>query len=333
MNLQIAISGVSSFTALWIANALADYRETALSPFLVQGLMTKQLSQYQGLKARRLRRLDARVTVHDNIQSQDGTMARWIRTHRPAIWIHHHHHMQNYRLPSYDLVEARAIGINPLGEIIEALKTSGCRGVIYSGSHFEPEERGQGKSPTSYAESKTEAWNCLKSHCIGQNLPLTKIVIPNPVGPFENADRMIPRLLSCAETGVSFNLNNGNSVSEFISVKDLADLYVSTALAMLSPKYSEVAPPTNILRPLGHQISNREMVALVVSELIENRMKLDVPPLVQEGKVLDHLKALKNASKMDLKNKWKYFWDFYFQEHSSFRQNRMTKAAVTREMS
>ena len=204
-------------------------------------------------------------------------MAKWIREHRPAIWIHHHHFMENFRSPQYDVEKARAVGLTPLPEIVSSLKNSGCRGVIFSGSYFEPGEGGQSLDApvTPYSQSKRWVWEKLTELCQPQSLPLSKVVIPNPIGPFENDDRLIPIMIRNARTRETLTLSSPEALGDNLSVFDLADQYVRVAKEMLEGKGA-------IVRPSGWVATTRDFVAGINEALVEKELGLTACPVVEK---------------------------------------------------
>jgi UDP-glucose 4-epimerase len=184
----VAISGASSFTGIWIARA---FHERGYS---VHALLSSQEGSYTDIKAVRVRFLQQHATLHHNVRAENGSMATWIEKNSPSLWIHHHHFMENFRNKDYDLTQAEAVGIEPLLKIVDALAKASCAGMIYSGTYFEPGEGGQAEDApaTPYAISKKKVWKHLLNETQKASLPISKVVIANPIGPFENEDRMIP---------------------------------------------------------------------------------------------------------------------------------------------
>lgn len=299
----VAITGASSFTGLWICQA-----------FQAQGWKTHALlslsgeKDYLGLKGMRVKSLKQDVPVYFGVRAENNSMVQWINQHKPSIWVHHHHWMENFRSPSYDSARALQIGLEPLSELVKTLSQSGCQGIIYSGTFFEPEEGGSDRkgAPTPYAISKKVIWEHFHELATAYQIPISKIVIPDPVGPFENSDRMIPQLLKSSQNNSTFLLRSPNSAGDHIPVKILSESYVKCAEKLLLKE-------ALIYRPSGWTVSNLDWVSVVNHELIVKRLGLphcqiafpsakDKPvPLVfmsnQEG---------------DLQTPdWRQFWDEY----------------------
>ncbi|MBX9768215.1 MAG: NAD-dependent epimerase/dehydratase family protein, partial [Bdellovibrionales bacterium] len=153
------LAGASSFTGMAILERL---HARGWKPI---GLTGTPLAEATGVKKWRLERLKSKgVDIVSGIRSEDGTMAQWVRHHRPKYWIHHFHHMDEFRSPKYDVKMALEVGLNPLELLIKELAQGGCRGLIHSGSYFEPGEGAQSISAkvTPYAETKRQIWLTLK---------------------------------------------------------------------------------------------------------------------------------------------------------------------------
>src|SRR4051812_46069365 len=105
---SVALSGASSFTGLCIA------RELHGQGWSTHALYSSARETYVGLRAARLAALDGRAELAFGIRAEDGGMEAWIRRHRPEIWVHHHHWMEEFRSPSYDRARSDQVGLAPL---------------------------------------------------------------------------------------------------------------------------------------------------------------------------------------------------------------------------
>jgi UDP-glucose 4-epimerase len=261
---RVAISAASSFTGAWLC------RIFDLEGWEVDGLCTLNgPGEYKDLRATRVQWASQHSRLHLRVKSDDGSMRHWIEKNPATIWIHHHHHMQDFRSLQYDTSRAAQVGREPLEGICQALKDSGYRGIIFSGSYFEP---GEGdKSPpgleTPYAKSKKEVWHDLEEMCDKHGLLLSKVVIPDPVGPLENDDRLIPALVRAAQADLEFPLKNPLAVADRISVDALAQVYVEAANKMINDE-------TWIARPSGWVGSNWDWIDTVNRLLIQRGLGL-----------------------------------------------------------
>ena len=300
MGTRVAITGITSFTGTEIARALADAGHE------VHGLCSAPPDSYAGLKALRLKSIP-KVRLHGGLVAENGDHARWIREHRPEIWIHHHHAMENFRLESYDASKARAVSLAPLESWVSALTESGARAVIHTGSYFEPGEGGQSSDATvtPYARSKNEVWKALEQRLERSPLHLAKVVIPNPFGPRENSDRLIPTLLQRAKDGTAIDLWTPSARADQIPVQALARVYTQV-LQRLDRE------PRVIARPSGLVIDNAAWVRQVCDALVVKRLGLPYPEVrVHSGVDEKPARSYQNPPSERVAIDWEEVWDQY----------------------
>lgn len=293
----VALTGATSFTGFWIA------REFATQGWQVHAQCSQALEAYQGLRKFRAELLQSVSSVEWGLKVQH--FPAWIRKIRPAIWVHHHHFMENFRSPQYDREQAIEVGLKPLPSIVEALAEVGCRGIIFSGSFFEPGEGGEARTsaPTLYAESKKWVWDELRKHAGEKGIPVSKMVIPNPIGPFENEDRLIPQMIEKAHTGQSMRIDSPSSVSDQLPVEFLARGYVRLAEQLLSGK-GEIA------RPSGWTCTVKELVETVNAELIAHRLSLPAIPVELPEKPRPPTLFVNSPDERESID-WNEVWDHY----------------------
>lgn len=298
--LRVAITGASSFTAFWAARAFSAQgaRVTALCK-------RGSLEAYDGLKRKRLELLSSQVDLHFGVKGEDGSMAFWIETHRPDVWIHHHHSMENYKTPSYDMVRADRVGVDPLKEIFASLKKSGAKGVIFSGSYMEPGEGGT-KNPANaspFAVSSQRTWEAVQERCREFEFPLGKVVIPNPIGPLENEDRIVPLLMKNAKAKTPFHVANAESIVDCLPVKTLASVYLESCSDVLRRE-------SRVRRPSGWVTSVKGLIETVNRELLMKRLNMGLCETLlvtpQEPKI-----AFTNIATERQRFDMSAFWDEY----------------------
>lgn len=289
---RVVVSGISSFTGLWVATALAG------EGYDVVGFCTRpNLESYDGLARIRLDQvLKAGVTLEFGISSDDGTMSRWFSRQSSTYFVYHHHFMTNFRSPQYDLERARQVGINALPELVEALKQCGVKGVIYSSTYFDQAS----KEVSPYGYSKREVWNKLESLCKDANIPVSKVVIANPIGPFENEDRVIPQMILASLERKPFEMRSPSGFSYPIPVTELAESY-TRAMAELSKGVARVFSPS--LGPM----SNRELAQTALQELIERRLEIRPCELRFGSEVAPKFEF----TEANVSCNWTRFWNFY----------------------
>jgi UDP-glucose 4-epimerase len=301
----VALTGATSFSGIWIAQALVE------NGWSVFAQCSRKSTEYKGLREIRYQVLaESGVEIADNLNVERGDFIPWIKKVKPTVWIHHHHFMEHFRSPQYDLNRAKSVGLDTLRGIVGALKEVNCEGIIASGTYFEPGEghQPQGAQATPYAQSKFEIWNSLRALC-GTELQLSKLVFPNPVGPFENADRLIPQMLRAAKKKEAFKLGSPESIADQVSILDIAQEYVTLADEMMQGK-------SRIARPSGYKKPLREWVKKVSDELLESRLGLSGLKL-EFGSNPSSVFINSNVTDTKAQN-WDQTWDHYAKWLSRF---------------
>lgn len=264
-DVRVAVTGASSFTALWICKALTS------AGYFVDALLHQPIEHYAGVQKERLRILkDERLRLHVNLAAEKGDFEDWIKENKPTVWIHHHHHMENFRDHNYDLAKADLRCVRPLNAIIKALAENGCRRLIYSGSYLEndPDCEVSFAQNSPYAQSKQKVWQSLLRLSRNLNLPISKIVIPNPIGPLENADRLIPTLIRKSIYGGEVTLVGHNRMAINLPVDRLAQEYLREVEESLKHSVERI----RILQPRvegesTYLLARRALKAIVATQL------------------------------------------------------------------
>lgn len=289
---HVGISGASSFTGYWIAKILSE------KGCQVSSLFSRARNEYQGLRAERVQ--NAAGEPFFKIDATRGDIRRWIKEFRPQIWIHHYHWMQNFRSADYDLVRAREIALDPLPGIVSQLVESGCQGIIYSGTYCEPGEGGNQNSRLPYAHSKKEVWERLAELCRDQGMPLSKVVIPNPVGPLEDSERLTPALLAAAVHRTDFSVRTPDAKMDFIPIREIGEIYAKLSRDL-------VRGHSAIVRPSGWVGSVEEWCRKVLLEVAYRR--LSWPEITLRANPVVAAECLRNPSDGTVSVDWKRFWD------------------------
>jgi nucleoside-diphosphate-sugar epimerase len=314
--MKVAISGATSYTGACIAEAFGTHGHVTTA------LCQAELTAYSGVKRLRLERIvRAGVELVCGLRAEDGSIADFLGSRRFDVWVHHHHAMERFRAPDYDVARARAVGIEPLDDIVDALARSGGRAVLLSGTYFEPGEGGRPSDApsTPYAESKRELSEALAARTANAGLSFAKIVIPAPTGALENADRLTPQLITTAEKRVPFPLRSPASVMDMIPGEALAEVYVRAAREALD--YALAAP--RIYRPSGRVVTALDWAETVRSELLRPlslafALELAIPELSEQAPPVTFRNSASEALAID----WPAFFTRYAREWQDTRSVR-----------
>jgi nucleoside-diphosphate-sugar epimerase len=180
---KVLLTGASSFTGAWFAESLR-----ALGDQVVAALRGSE-AQYAGTRLQRLSRLRAQgVDCQFECGFGSTTFIDIVRGGAFDVLCQHGANVENYKSPDFDEVKALADNTHGVRLVMRALKDSGVKAVVLTGSVFEQDE-GAGCAPlravSPYGLSKGLTWQVFRHWSEVSGVSLYKFVIPNPFGPFE----------------------------------------------------------------------------------------------------------------------------------------------------
>ena len=271
------LTGGTSFTGLHLAQAFAKDFD------LVCCVRTQHQSAWS---TRRLEQL--RTTKGVKIVSYDGfetpSFISLLNEFKPEVVISHGAAMERYRQPDYDLTQALRVSALPLPQVLPFFQKNGGRLWIHSGTIFEPDEGAHGQpSPalSPYGASKNMVYQLLRYYANQLRLPLLKVIIPNPIGPFENGDRMIPLFIQQWKNGQTPKLTTPWLVRDNIPASWLASCYSRKALELLKASPEQTASLETVFRPSGI-ISTLMDFTRLLSDEMSSRLKIQTPLQMSE---------------------------------------------------
>lgn len=241
--MRILLTGGSSFTGLWFARALH-----AAGHELVATL-TKANHDYAGLRARRVAQLGSCAELVWTTRLGDDAFLDLVRSRPFDILAHHAAHVGDYRAPDYNVAHAVAANTHRLGDILGEMRARGLRGMIATGSVFEPGE-GAGEAPlravSPYGTAKAESARVIGAVCATLAVPWCKFVLPNPFGPMEEA-RFCHYLIRAWQNRETPIVRTPHYVRDNLPVTIAAQLYAE-ALSSLA----EAPAPVSHAAPSGY---------------------------------------------------------------------------------
>ena len=181
--MRVLLTGVSSFTGLWFARALAQAGHEVVAPMRGSGA-TDPL---------RAARLDEAAKVADLIPAAPFGSSRFLgllADYGPFdVLCHHAAEAANHKAPDFDVEAAVAANTFNARAVMAMARETGVRRLVVTGSVFEAGE-GHGSEPlrafSPYGQSKTETSLALQDEAAEADLECVKFVIPNPFGPYES---------------------------------------------------------------------------------------------------------------------------------------------------
>lgn len=247
MAARILLTGGSSFTGVWIAEALAAAGFEVAAPLL------RERADYDGVRLARVERLErvARVTFGRAFGSP--ALLDDIRQTRADVLAHHAAHITGYREPGFDPVDALARNTAGASAVLEALRGAGGRLVVLTGSVFEAGEGG-GDHPgavTPYGLSKTLTSAAFDYWTRAAGLDFGRFVIPSPYGPFEER-RFGWHLFKSWFAGQTPTVRTPLYVRDHLAAPRLAMAYAEyVAQRLADPCRTSVARPSGWIAPQG----------------------------------------------------------------------------------
>ena len=255
--MRILFTGASSFTGSWFVKRLSEAGHELVCPL-------RGSDSGGGLRGRRLDwiRSGCRL-VADATLGSDRFLA--MADEGPFdLFCHHAAEVGDYKSPAFDVLSAVEKNTRNLPPVLSTLKARGLRGVIYTGTYFEPDE-GRGSAPLSafspYGLSKGLSWQVVRFHCGLLGLPVGKFVVPNPFGPLEEL-RYTGYLMNQWKRGEAALVRTPDYVRDNIHVDLLAAAYEVFARSFVADK-SELQN----LNPSGYAGNQREFSERVAREV------------------------------------------------------------------
>ncbi|EQD48546.1 UDP-glucose 4-epimerase, partial [mine drainage metagenome] len=190
---NILLTGASSFTGSWFAQTLKSKGHDVWAP------LHAAEGSYTGVRQERVARLESSGVIlsWETPFGSDGFLNQ-IREGIDVI-CHHAAHVKNYKSSDFDIVWALQENTRNVNSIFAKAKKAGVRVIIHTGSIFE-EGEGCGEAPlhafSPYGLSKGLTHQILHFWSEHYGIPLSKFVIPNPFGPFEEP-RFCAYLMQC----------------------------------------------------------------------------------------------------------------------------------------
>jgi nucleoside-diphosphate-sugar epimerase len=226
--MNVLLTGGSSFTGLWFAESLAA------AGFQVTAPLQRAAKDYEGLRATRVQRLAKVAVIVEACPFGGDAFLALTRERAFDLLCHHAAQVTNYKSPDFDVASALRDNTHNLPRILAGAK--GLRAVMLTGSVFEADE-GAGTEPresfSPYGLSKTLTGSVFRYWCSHYKIPLTRFIIPNPFGPYEEP-RFCHYLMGCWAKGQEAVVKTPDYIRDNIPVSLLAKAYADAAKRILA---------------------------------------------------------------------------------------------------
>ena len=250
MGERVLLTGASSFTGMWIAEALAAAGFEVIAPLL------RPQADYDPERRARIARLAQVAEVVYARPFGSPAFLDLIAAHPDiAALAHHAADVTGYRDPGFDA--AAAFGRNLAGapEVLEALAAQGARVLLVTGTVFEAGEGGCPDWPlavTPYGLSKTLTNIAFWHHAAWAGLRFGRFVIPSPYGPLEQQRSFPADLFRSWAAGETPAVRTPLYLRDHLPAPQLARAYAQHLAALLrDPEPQEVARPSGWIATQG----------------------------------------------------------------------------------
>jgi len=259
MGETVLLTGASSFTGMWIAEALASAGFEVLAPLL------RDRGDYDGERLARIARVAAVAEVVYARPFGSEAFLQLVRGRRRiAALAHHAADVTGYRDPGFDAAAAFGRNLTGAPQVLQTLAEQGARVALVTGTVFEAGEGGVPEEPlavTPYGLSKTLTNIALQHHAAWAGLRFGRFVIPSPYGAFEQQRSFPAYLFRSWFAGETPVVRTPLYLRDHLPAPLLARAYAEHLAALLSdPATAAVA------RPSGWQASQAAFAEKLAAE-------------------------------------------------------------------
>lgn len=261
---RVLMTGGSSFSGLWIAEALASAGYQVTAP------VRRAQADYSGLRAERIQRLARSAEVVFEAPFASPIFSE-IAGGGFDLLAHHAADIPNYRSANYDVMDG--VNRNLLGAepVLSAFAKAGGKAVIATGTAF---EAGEGRAEpgdlavSPYGLSKTLTNEAFRHFARWRGLNFGKFVIAGPFGPLEEG-RFCWSLFQRWFANEAGLVRTPRYVRDNIPAPLLGQAYVALARDLLDG----AGPEQKIARPSGF-VGTQEAFAQILSREMAPRLRL-----------------------------------------------------------
>jgi nucleoside-diphosphate-sugar epimerase len=265
--MNVLLTGASSFTGAWFAQALAERGHRVIAVF------RRQPDEYDGLRASRVALVRACSESVHGLSFGDDRFLDLLRSEKIDVLGHHAAEAAAYRDPDFDVVGALRANTFRLRAVLQELRRSqGRAAIVLTGTFFEHGE-GVGEEPrrafNAYGLSKGLTASVVDHYAGVEGFPYGKFVIPNPFGPLEEPrfPAYLVKSWKASETPV---VATPAYVRDNIHVSILAGAYVRFVEEM------GAGPPRGRMNPSGY-VETQGAFAQRFADEMSGRLGLSCP--------------------------------------------------------
>jgi nucleoside-diphosphate-sugar epimerase len=273
MGARVLLTGASSFTGMWIAEALASAGFEVLAPLL------RPLTDYDAERRARIARLEKVAEVIFACPFGSEPFLELVSARREiAALAHHAADVTGYRDPGFDAAAAVARNLAGAPHTLDLLASCGSQVVLVTGTVFEAGEGGSPDAPlavTPYGLSKTLSNIAFQHYAAWSGLRFGRFVIPSPYGVYEQQRSFPAYLFRSWFAGETPVVRTPLYLRDHLPAPLLARAYAEQLAGLLAGSAPDVA------RPSGWVASQGDFAAKVAAESAR-RLGRDCPLVLAE---------------------------------------------------
>lgn len=241
---SILLTGASSFSGMWIAEALSAAGYRVVAP------LRRREQDYTGLRLARVQRLRLSAELAFEADFTTPEFDEIVRSRGPFdLLAHHAADIPSYREAGYDVGQGVTRNITRARELFRTLKAQGARAVIATGTTFEMDRRApfpDDLSVSPYGLSKTLTNQTFRHFAHWEDLAFARFVVAAPFGPWEEG-RLVWSLFQAWMSGRAAIVRTPAYVRDNIPVELLAQAYAGLVGEMLSGANDLIARPSGLV--------------------------------------------------------------------------------------
>ncbi|RAK59997.1 NAD(P)-dependent oxidoreductase [Phenylobacterium hankyongense] len=296
----ILLTGASSFTGLWIAEALSAQGHEVVAP------LRRARDADAGLRGLRVARLAQAADLVFDAPLGSPAFLRLVKGRRWDLLAHHAADIPNYRSPDYDPVAGLVRNTEGAAATIKAFARAGGAAVLATGTVFETGEGGDPQAPaaTPYGLSKALTNETLRHLAGWAGLGFGRFVIPAPFGPWEERG-LAWSLFQAWVEGRTGEVRTPTYVRDHLAAPLLAGAYVEAVAELLAGQDGLVARPSGTVATVG-------AFARQLAEEVRSRTSLDCALVEHPQTAFPEPRARFNSSPRSFAGAAEAaFWDNY----------------------
>lgn len=219
--MKILLTGASSFTGFWFAGQLRQAGHEVVAA------LRGSPGAYEGVRAQRAARLGGWAEVVPDCGFGGPAFLELTAKRDFDVFCHHAAEVRDYRSADFDVAAAVAANTLNLRRVLTIMRGRGLKAVVATGSVFEADE-GSGPAPrrafSPYGLSKGLSFEVIRYWGEALGVPVSKFVIANPFGPFEEA-RFVAHAVAAWAKGEAVEVRTPDYLRDNIHVDLLALAY------------------------------------------------------------------------------------------------------------